>query len=438
MNVVKGGTTALSIVLLGLSGFLSISAAAGEDHNFSSVGFQKQEVANVSKAVSEPAVLIVTGSPFRSSYLRSVLEKEGVSAEEIPGDLYPGEQFKLKSGLNVRNVFYPNLKAEVLAFSDHPERVKERGLLFKGGLVPFKPLRFQYYHEGGREDNRLWLRLNLNNTLSSRRAKVLLTEGEGGPDSDYFQAGHMNNVQFLSRLADGSGRLLELEPGETKSIFCRQLPYCEVISGTAQFTLLEGSGLTFNLNAVQSLEEELSFNLLANPQDVHARGLYACADQFISKVLVMDNRLESAQTWAAIGAVRQPNIMAGPELKGDYGVVYAIQFLAVNRSDRERNLELIINPRGGKASASVLMETVLRKGEISSANWLAKQVPDLESWRRQGHWQDCSLKREAEPFTEYKAASIVVPAEHTAEIYLLTVPEGASNYPVRFILRAVE
>ncbi|MGM9991697.1 MAG: hypothetical protein ACI376_02465 [Candidatus Bruticola sp.] len=438
MNIFESGRTLLSLLFISLSVLISVSAAAEEGSKCSSDIIGAQEASQSEQLVADSKTLIVSGSPFSSSYLRSILEKEGRAAEELPNNLYPGEQWLLKSGLTVKNVFYPNLKAEVLSFSDHPERVKGRGLLFKGGLVPFKPLRFQYYHEGGREDNRLWLRLNLNNTLSGRRAKVLLTEGEGGPDSDYFQAGHINNVQFLSRLASGNSRLLEMEPGETKSIFCRPLPYCEVISGTAQFTLLEGSGLTFYLTAVQSLEEELSFNLLSNPQDVHARGVYACADQFIDKVLVLDGQHRTEQTWAAIGAVRQPNITTGPELKGDYGVVYAIRFLVLNCSAQDKNLELIINPRGGKASASVLMKTKFYKGKIEPNIWLAKQIPDLESLRREGNWQDCSLSREIEPFTEYRAASVSVPAEHTAEVCLLTIPEGASNYPVRFVLRTAE
>lgn len=392
----------------------------------------------VSESTSAKAkFLTVFGHPVSSSYLQTIVKRLGITTDDILPDLYQGEQILLSNGLLIRNIAYPQLKSEILVFSDHPERVRERGLLFKGGLIPFKPLRFQYYHEGGQEDNRLWLRLDLHNNSPRQKATLMLIEGEGGPNSDYFQAGHENNVQFLGRLSSGCGRLLKIEPGQSLTLFCQKLPYCQVLSGTAQFTLLEGSDVCFYLNALEDPQEMLSFNLLSNPKDVHARGIYACADQFINKVLIVKDD-KAVEVRAAVGAVRQPNIINGPELRGDYGVVYALQFLLVNETEKEATFDLIINPRGGKATATVLEQTELYDRIIEPTAWLSEQIADLASWGWNYQYNDRSLAKEAEPFTEYKAASFRVAARQSAVVRLLTLPEGASNYPVRFILRRAQ
>lgn len=402
-----------------------------EGQNFS-IKTDNSEVSQKGKK----SILTVFGNPADSAYLQATVKRLGFSIEETLPDLYPGQQICLSNGLLIKNVAYPNLKTEILSFSDHPERVKERGLLFKGGLIPFKPLRFQYYHEGGKEDNQLWLRLDLRNNSQRQKATVMLIEGEGGPNRDYFQAGHKNNEQFLRHLAAGCGRLLEIEPEQSITIFCQKLPYCQVLSGTTQFTLLEGGEVSFYLNALEDPQEMLSFNLLSNPKDVHARGIYACADQFINKAIIVKDD-KASEVRAAVGALRQPNIIVGPELRGDYGVVYALQFLLINQTASAADFELVINPRGGKATATVLEQTDFYNQIIEPAAWLSEQVPDLAYFRFGNQYNDRSLVKEAEPFSEYKAALLSVPAGQSAVVRLLTLPEGASNYPVRFIMRRV-
>lgn len=424
------------IFIIGLVCWLGLASSFAEAQNKSEIDKSHVKVNGAESIHSQESVITVFGHPADSAYLQATAKRYGFSVNETLLNLYPGQQIHLRSGLLIQNIAYPNLQTEVLSFSDHPERVKERGLLFKGGLIPFKPLRFQYYHEGGKEDNQLWLRLDLRNNSQRKKAKIMLIEGEGGPDSDYFQAGHKNNVQFLRHLTAGCGRILEIDPGQSTTIFCQKLPYCQVLSGTTQFTLLEGSEVSFYLNALEDPQEMLSFNLLSNPKDVHARGIYACADQFINKVVVVSDD-KASEVRAAVGAVRQPNIIVGPELRGDYGVVYALQFLLINKTKNEADFELIINPRGGKATATVLEQTDFYNQTIDPKVWLSEQVPDLAYFCFGNQYTDRSLSKEAEPFSEYKAASIAVPAGQSAVVRLLTLPEGASNYPVRFIMRQI-
>lgn len=385
---------------------------------------------NLSEASDGVRQRIVCGRPALKSFLGS-LPEDWLKDKAGIRDLWPGQSLEDGSGGRLINLRQPVLDASLLAFSDHPERVDKRGLLFSGGLLPFKPLRFQFYHEGGRPDGDLWLKLTLANN-GPKPAKIQLIEGLGGPDADYFQAGHANNLQFMERLAYGCGRILELEPGESCQLFCLNLPYEQVLSGTEQFTLLEGSEVVFRLFALQSEEEQVSYNLLSKASDVHARGVYGGASRFISRYLDMS---KEDYAYAVIGSARQPNILQGPELKGDYGVIYGVSFLVKNPAWSDQSLELLFSPRGGKATASMMAQAEpLRMKEPEK--WLSRQIPSLQFFLRgSAFWRTVRQSREVEAFKTERLATFTVPKESCLIVRLLTIPEGASNYPVRLILR---
>lgn len=402
-------------------------------------------VMSVSICVSLPATgaegredkdIVVSGSPCPADYMRSLLPAE-FSDSSISTDLFPGDTLRLTKGtehLCFVNKTFPAADSELLMFSDHPERVCGRGLLFKGGLVRLKPVRLQYYHEGGADGKTLWMRMAVSN-FGNRKARIFITEGQAGPDEDYFKAGHGCCVEFLNRTACGCGRVIEIEPHGTAEIVCAPLEYEKVVSGAVQMTLLDGSGIVFALCACEEKDEDLSFGFLSNPKDVHARGIYASPDIFASRVWNMEKQ---AEVRTAIGAMRQPNITSGPDLRGDYGAVCALNFLILNPSSERRRFELVFNPRGGKAAACVLVN--LSKAETgNAAGWLKGQEYSLGTFCRRGAdrggWSDASCAKEQEAFTETVLGTFEADADSAMELRLLTMPEGASNYPVRFILR---
>jgi len=343
--------------------------------------------------------LQVTGRPASAEHLSQVA---GVPVSQ---GLEPGERLRCE-GRTLQNLDLPQIPARVLAFSDHPERVRGRGLLFQAGLLRFKPVRFQYYHEGGRRDGPLFLSVRLRNR-GRAPARVHLIQGSAGPDPDYFAAGHRNNQVFLKRLVAFEGRVEVLAPGESLQLATHRLPFEQVVSGTLQMTLLEGRDLEYALFAMHDPAEPVGFDLLSNPQDVHARGIYPAADQ------VLERGWEVGPTPAvlAFGAVRQPNVLEGPELKGDYGVVIRVDLRLVNPLDHPQRVELCFNPRGGAATGTFLA----RIG--------------------QGEWLDWSVPNPVPAFAEVPLAVLEVPARGQVCLSLWTIPEGASNYPVRVLVR---
>lgn len=343
--------------------------------------------------------LQVTGRPASAEHLSQVA---GVPVSQ---GLEPGERLRCE-GRTLQNLDLPQIPARLLAFSDHPERVRGRGLLFQAGLLRFAPVRFQYYHEGGRADGPLFLSVRLRNR-GSAPARVHLIQGAAGPDPDYFAAGHHNNQVFLRRLVAFEGRVEVLAPGDSLQVALHRLPYEQVVSGTLQMTLLEGRDLEYALFAMHDPAEPVGFDLLSNPQDVHARGVYPAADQELERAW----ELGPTPGLLAFGAVRQPNILAGPELKGDYGVVVRAELWLMNPSDHAQKVEVCFNPRGGPATGTFLA----RVGEGELLDW--------------------SVPRPVPAFVELPLAVLEVPARGQTLLTLWTIPEGASNYPVRVLWR---
>ena len=351
-------------------------------------------------AVAQEPALEVTGHPASAAFVAKV-----ASLPEA-GSLEPG-QSSTWAGRMVRNLALPELPAEILAFSDHPERVRSRGLLFQGGLLAFKPVRFQYYHEGGRVEGPLYLSVRLFNPGRSP-ARVHLVQGAGGPDADYFGAGHANNLEFLRRLAAFEGVVVHLAPGEVRQVALHRLPFEQVVSGTAQMTLLEGSDVGYALFAVHDPDEPVGYDLLSSPVDVHARGFYPAADQ----ALVRGWRVGPEPGYVAFGAVRQPDLMRGPELKGDYGVLYRLDLRLENPADQACRVEFLFNPRGGQATGTFLARL---EGEEAWREWAPSQpVPAMAT---------------------LPLAVLDLPARGTRTLTVWTMPEGASNYPVRLVFR---
>ena len=305
---------------------------------------------------------------------------------------------------------FPNPEAALLVFSDHPECVREDGLLCQGGLLSLRPVRFQFYHQGGR-DTPLFLVLRLRNR-GTQRALISAVGGVGlGTEDNYFLAGHNNNMEFLPNLLRGRGSLIELQPGETAAVWTQRLEKEIVASGTVQWCLLQGRQVDYELYSCSSPEGPFYAHLLFNSDDVHARGIYPETQRRRESCLEIGNwQSEKDQVYWAVGATRQPSAFSGPELKGDYGVLYGWKLQLNNNGDENKNVEFAFNPRGGKATGTFMV--------------------NLE-----GAWEMWECAEETEAFQFKRLKVLTVPAHSSVRLTVYTIPEGASNYPVRLVLR---
>lgn len=292
----------------------------------------------------------------------------------------------------------PSWSPNWLAFSDHPEKVKKIGQLYDGSLIALRPVRFQYYHLG-EIDGGAYLKVTLFNPNPSS-SRVHLRSAVGGPDGDYFAAGHQNNVEYLKAWGQRQGRVIEVPPGWT-TVAVHPLPKGKVVSGTQEMTLLGGKPVHFGLFALSSPDSQKGLSLLSDAQDVHARGVYPVANEKV----IRSHRVGQEDTFAAFGAVRQRNLWESKELRGDYGVLYEFEFHLSNPTAHKAPVKFIFNPRGGAATGTFW---IAGRGLVEVENTKAYQTPEF-------------FQLELKPGEE-------------RVLRMWTLPEGASSYPVRVVM----
>ncbi len=348
---------------------------------------------------SQAETIYVTGNPASASFLREVLESKGWNVFPS-GPLAVGRSWSPKPGKEVINLDWSAPPVALAALSDHPEDVDRRGQLFSGGLSNLRPVRLQYYHLGSLKgpSPTIWLQINNPTTTPAR---IHLTQAVGKPSTDYFSTGHTNNVAWFEKALRGEGQFFDIRPGETRTIFSQDLPLEKVVSGTLTLTSVSGSPLTYQLVAAPDHKESVSLNNLLKEKDVHSRGFYPVAVQQIRT----EHTIGSEETRVTVGGLRQETFYGVRELRGDYGILYDLEIDLVNPTPRSAQVELLFNPRGGAATATILMDATI------------VEVPQTEA------------------FAESRFATLDVPAHSSRRLLLQTVPEGASSYPVRIVLR---
>lgn len=340
----------------------------------------------------------VTGDPASPAFLKSVLQRRGWSRFPTRA-LRPGDSWK-KGDKEVLCLDWQPPSASVAALSDHPEKVERVGGLFSGGLTPLRPLVFQYYHLGLLEGPSPNLTLYVHNP-GSRAAKVHKVKGVGKPSLDYFSTGHTNNLYWFEATDSIQGEFVQVDPGETVEFFRQPLPKDYVVSGTLGLTQLEGSPLQFVFAAKKSEAEQPAFNNLLKESDVHSRGFYPVAVQRLDRTY----RIGQDPLKLAVGALRQQTFSGVRELRGDYGVTYDVKLKLENTTDREAPIDCLFNPRGGKATATIMV------------NGEAVEIGETEA------------------FKEVLFHTEVLQAGESKVLRLRTIPEGASSYPIRLVIK---
>jgi hypothetical protein len=294
----------------------------------------------------------------------------------------------------------PRLGQTLIFLSNHPERIKERGLLFGGGLLTGRQVRFQYYHQGSQDLPELHLALVIKNN-GTKAATLSYIEGTGGPD-EAFKAGHQNAKAFLTNYARARGQYLTLAPGKEELLFNLPLPPDKVLSATYEFLLLKGNSVSFYLFALGNSRETFSFSTLSSA-DTHTKGAYPSCNLYYIKNFDASQK----ESYITIGDTPLPNLFNYSNLKGCYGVIYELLLHITNNfSAQTQRLTLSLQPRGGKGAAVYLL------------NGLLLDFPPLPAYQ---------------PVT---LTQVILKPKEAKDLKLMTMPEGASNYPMRIWIRS--
>lgn len=285
----------------------------------------------------------------------------------------------------------PVQNASILFYSNNPEMLRYPGKLYENTLQPQQTGRLLYHHQN-MSSQPLSFFFKVTN-LSQQPALLRVLEGFSPTIIDTYQAGHRAAASFLRNWLEGSGVIVDFQPGETLTLLSQQIAPKETVSGLYHLEALEGG----------------PFFLQIYTQDDQGNGPRlgkASQDVFPSpyKVLQGEYRVGGRWLFLPIGKehIRDHD---GRPLYGNYGVFYELRIRLVNPSDNSAKVEILLEPSAGLARAVFLVNQELRESS---------------------HLQ---------PTDEFLITQITLQPRETREIRLLTLPLAGSHYPVRVIVR---
>lgn len=368
-----------------------------------SAQFVREQVSGALKAATHArpgADVLVTSDDVP---MHGPLEQDDVASFDVPVLIQGSQYFEVdgSSRVDVANVAVPRISPNSLMVSDYPERLTENGTLFTADLRYDQPSRFLYFHynPGGGPDRRIVLRAA---NLSSEPSIVQFISGDGGPSPNEMEVGHAATRRFLVNVVQNQGRLLTIPGNSSINVVAQSLPARSVVCNLLQLRVLSGANVHLTLfaqDAADNPEAAVSASELLEGAHKHARGIYPIAEfHFAAQWSVDREYLE-----LPIGQLPLPNHLVGQALAGDYGVLQSFVVTLENPLSTPAAVALYENPRGGRTTATYLIDGVLVQSH---------QVP---------------------PYSRYKVRQFVVPARGFVRVTIVTMPEAGSSLPLKLI-----
>jgi hypothetical protein len=309
--------------------------------------------------------------------------------------------YQTRRNVTVRNESLSMGPAEVLLVSNSPERLLSRGQWYEGTLGAGQTARLLYHHvnaTGAPGD----LIVELVN-LGGEPGEAHVIAGKGGPSRDESWAGHRAGQEFLASRAAAAGWVVSLRPGWAAPILVQRMTTDSVASGVLELRALRGGDFIVRCRLERPRSSWLPYELDAYyPSPTLGRWRYANPRREIAARYVVGG------DWAfvEIGDGAIPGQADGERLAGNYGVIYAVTLELVNPTAEAATVEVYLEPGGGVARGTLLVEGRLVEAAL--------------------------LTREAEA----AVASYQLGPGDGRTVHIETMPQGGSNYPVRLVARA--
>lgn len=399
----RGLTRDVGVTLAYYAGAIAPHIAVQLTGDPASEGFVRDQVAASVRHVAQPrpGAQVVVGPddvPFRGN-----LAQDDVASFDVPVLLQGTNYIEVDGStrVDVQNVAVPRISPDSLMVSDYPERLTENGTLFVSDLHHEKPSRFLYFHYNppGQPERRIVLRAE---NTSGQPAILQFISGSGGPSPNEMQVGHDATKAFVTDVVQNQGRLIAIAGNTSVNLAEQDLPPGGIVANLMQLRVLSGTDVKLTLFAQDAGESPyvaLTNTDLLESEHKHARGVYPIPEfYYATQWNVNGEYLE-----LPIGQIPLPNDLQGEALAGDYGVLQSFVVTVQNPTSSPQAIAIYENPRGGRATATYLIDGVLVQSH---------QVP---------------------AFSRYKIRQYVVPARGFVRITIVTTPEAGSSYPLRLV-----
>lgn len=281
----------------------------------------------------------------------------------------------------------------LLLFSNHPEILKENGVLFTAGLIFLRPVRLNYYHENGPGEAPRAITIRLDNK-NGDPAVVHVLEARAAPGKDEITTGHQASALFLTRETARLGAILSIPPRSTVILSRQVAKGGELVTGFLELLVLKGHPLELAVLA-EDPEKPLNGALLESP-DPHARGAY----EMTRLSFQTSFRAGDAPKNIVLGDLPLRNLLPGKPLKGSYGMIWEGEIEIFNPYSEEETVPIYFQPRGGAATATFFINDFFREVGPTRA------------------------------FEKVLLAEVPVPPRSRRTVHVTTMPEGGSSYPI--------
>jgi len=308
-------------------------------------------------------------------------------------DLVPLDQV---AEVTVKNLTWPDQPADWLLVSNAPESVAAPGLLLRGRVPEDARTRLLYHHQTVTAGPLAYEVRLVNPT--EHVALVHVRNASAGPS--YAEvAGHKAAVRYWQQRLEGLGAMLELPPRSSYTIDGAVCPRNQVWSGLSELTPMDGA-LELQVVATTGSPRLGLQPFRATAQPFHDEFTFAKPDKTVSY------RYEPGTVWAFMNIGRDPvPSVSGPVLLGNYGVVYDLDLTYHNSTTETQRYELVFSADGGSALGTLLVDGRLYETGM---------VQGGDQWR---------------------LLDFPLPPGRSRRLAIRTLPESASNYPLRLVGR---
>lgn len=369
--------------------------------------------------LARPFKLRLTGNAITSSFVQEQLENVFENIYGVKPEIKSFPQFSLDPNetkefkvsiaphpgnfeqldLQVSSEKAPPFRDALLLFSNHPEVLRDDGLLFSAGMIFLRPVRLNYYHQNGAEEPPRFLTIRVDNKNDSP-AFLHILEARSGPSKDEMSTGHQASLVFLHRHFENLGRIEKILPNDTLILSRQMVGPGELVTGFLEVEELKGHPLAIAVFAEDPKRIVQRHKFLLESEDTHARGAYEMSKLNFRGAY----RVGDPPSVIPLGDLPLRNLLPGSPLKGAYGMLWEGDLELENPYSTTESVPIYFQPRGGAATATFILNNIYKEIPVSK------------------------------PYQNPMLLEFLIPPNSNKKIHVLTMPEGGSNYPVYLIL----
>ena len=297
---------------------------------------------------------------------------------------------------------------EEYVFSNYPESVLLPGLVFEKRIEKSK-LRV-FYHHKNISDSHMNIMFLLSNH-SEESAVVKIQKGLGGSSKDVVFAGHKALTSFFSDILS-QGDLVRIPANSTIPVIIHKIKSNQISSGIVRFEPFDTDKIELKMKIV-----DLEYDNLSGFSDVPSlmsQFRVSYFDESYRQIKEVFDLSDHYQTFQIGGEPYLKDKVSHFELKGNYGLLYAVEVVLTNLEDEYQRVEFFLAPT---KKNGVDRGTFLIDGELVEVGILGykENIVTMEMFHE-----------------------VLVAPQESKKIYLMTMPQAGCFYPVDIVMKSKE